>query len=137
MFPMFSGTGAGAQAPPPDPEYDTHETYDYHHEYYYNDCGSDTTDDDGELDTVLFAQNEYEPDMSTWSHNDIGEFYYQQYRRYRKKWRIFTGRGPRRGRKGRGISKGRHYDDHKTTETYLGKGKKGKGYSGNPIGRDG
>eukprot|EP00959_Pyramimonas_sp_CCMP1952_P234203 4893757-Pyramimonas_sp.AAC.1 len=53
--------------------------------YYYDD--SDTSDDDGEADAVLFGREEDEPDMSSWSNNDRSEYYYQKYKRYRKKWR--------------------------------------------------
>eukprot|EP00959_Pyramimonas_sp_CCMP1952_P213546 4467743-Pyramimonas_sp.AAC.1 len=73
-------------------------------EYYYD--ASDTSDDDGEMDMVLFGQEDGEPDMSSWSINDRAEFYYQKYKRYRKKWRRFVGKAPRRTR---GPVRRRHY----------------------------
>ncbi|CAK0891956.1 unnamed protein product, partial [Prorocentrum cordatum] len=60
--------------------------------YLYDGDDSDTTDDDGEANAVLFQREDDEPDMSQWSNNDQAEFYYQKYKRYRKKWRRFVGK---------------------------------------------
>ena len=135
MFPMFSAFA--------NQDYNNNDYYnDYDGTYYYDDDGdSDTSDDGGdEPDMVLFEREDDEPDMSTWSANEIGEFYYQRYRRYRKKWRRFTGRAPRRYRsRAKGKGKGRYNYEQEAMDTFFGKGKggKGKGKAGNPFGRDG
>ena len=60
-------------------------------ETYFAD-DSDTSDDDGD-DIYLF---ENDPDMTAWSHNDVGEYLYQRCKTYKKKWRHHSGKPPRR-----------------------------------------
>ena len=101
------------------------------------DDDSDTSDDE---DGHYHVQDPDEPDMTGWTSNQVGEYYYQKYKQYKRKWRRFAGRNPKRQR---GPTRRRHFFemDVSVSETYFGKGKGGgKGAphrKGNPIGRDG
>ena len=66
---------------------------------------SDTSDED-EAENVYFLENEAEPDMGAWSVNTIGAYYYQKYKFYKRKFRSFVRKPPRRD-KGGGKSKGK------------------------------
>ena len=99
---------------------------------YFEDDSDTSDDEEGHYQT----QDADEPDMTGWTANQVGEFYYQKYKHYKRKWRRFSGRQPKRSR---GPTRRRHFLADEVTEAYFGKGGgKGKGRrKGNPIGRDG
>ena len=62
---------------------------------YDNDAGykpdaSDTNDDDEYTEDTYLLRESDEPDVTGWSPNDVGEFFYRQYKRHKEKWRRFS-----------------------------------------------
>ena len=101
---------------------------------------SDTSDDEDYTETTYLQREDDEPDMTAWSPNQVGEFFAFQYKRYKKKWRRFTGRPHRRQRPQ--ATRRRTYLTTNDDEWAVFFGKShGKGHGskrrGNPIGRDG
>ena len=98
------------------------------------DDDSDTSDDD---EGQYLAEDVDEPDMTGWTTNQVGEYFYQKYKHYTRKWRRFTRRAPKRQR---GPTRRRSFmtDDGahvSTTEAFYGKGGgKGRHRKGNPMG---
>ena len=104
---------------------------------YFAEDDSDTSDDeewDGTVMTLSSREGDEPQFLDTMNPQDVAGWYYQQYKRYKRKWRRFTGRGPRCAR---GPQRRRHFLAEQT-ETYYKGGKKGGGKRrGNPIGADG
>ncbi len=78
-------------------------------------------------------------DMTGWTANDVGQHYYQQYKIFKKNWRSFVRKSPRRFTKGKGKgSTRRHFFEEDPQAVLFGdKGKGKKGSRGNPKGSDG
>ena len=143
----------------------SHAAYNIHHEdtsyaagswheccptcgtYYADDASSMTSSDEGlpDPESAAFASVEV-MGQTRFDDDAIASELYLQYRAARKKWRRFTGRVPRRYRKGKGKGHGSGTNPYgKTYASFLppgafagGKGKgKGKGPRTNPRGRDG
>ena len=96
------------------------------------DDDSDTSDDESDVDDGHPDPYPCDPDFTGWSANQLGGYFYQTYKHYKKKWRNFQGA---RKPSGRRLARPRGQTGRmrrRTTFAVQGRPKRG-----NPIGRDG
>ena len=93
---------------------------------------SDTSDDESEAEDHHPDPYPQDPDMTGWTDNQIGCFYYGRYKHFKKKWRNFQGaRKPAGRRMARPRAKTGRFVRRRS---YAVAGRRKRG---NPIGRDG